>query len=251
MTPLPDHREREPAPRPGHDRRRRRAEAILRAAREDAMTLVSLTGLERAAQLSGLPTTAIEAILRARPATQRRFARALRERLGLSRAAVAAASALPDAPRLERAVRFFGVALRLAGEPRVIARERRRALAQEYGEDEVLFGLFRRGPLSGCAGSLAEIVRGEPGGRSDAGLFTAALAAGGSNLAAAAALRLGLPPPDPARPVTDALGAPIDALGDVAQAALVEAAAPAGASPAHEERDVHREAAFVAERGAA
>lgn len=245
MTPPADRHERDATRRPGAERRRRLADAILREASEAPRALIELVGAERAAEITKLPATAVEALLLARPTTQRRFAGRLRERLGLDRAAVAAASALPDDESLARAVRYFGVALRLANEPRVLPRERRRALAQAFGEDAVVFGLPRRTELGQSARSLSEIVRGEPGGRADAALFTAALAAGENDLAAGAALRLGLPPPPAARAVTDALGAPIDALPGIAAAALVEAAR------ADIGRDDPAGASFIEQRGAA
>ncbi|TVR08114.1 MAG: hypothetical protein EA385_10740 [Salinarimonadaceae bacterium] len=220
---------------------------LLVEATESPEAILELVGPERAAAAMQLPRGSIEAILQARPAARRRFARRLRERLGLSCAAVAAAAALPDDAGLARAVRLFGVALRLTGEPRVLPRERRRELAREYGEEAVGFALPQRARLAPYEKALEEIV-GADDEAADAELFVAALAAGENPVATAAALRLGLAPPASGKPVTDVFGAPIETLPAVAADALEASARAALDEPA---RPAHPDANHALESGAA
>lgn len=224
--------------RDAHPRHRRLA-ATLRGACEDPDALVSLLGHERIAGLLGLPESAISSLNGARPALRRRFALHLRRRIGLTRLQVAAARELPDDLReLVYGIYLFATTLRLADTPRILPRERMRALAASYGEEPLSFALAQRALLRDSAQALREVVTGEPPSETDQRLFIRALAAHGHPAAACIALMLGLPVSLATRDVENRFDAVITGLPTLAARALAhireKGAPPVAGSDTHQ-----------------
>ncbi|MGY6570215.1 MAG: hypothetical protein ACXIVE_14565 [Salinarimonas sp.] len=201
--------------------RHRRLGALLRGACEDPQTLVAVLGQERIAVLLNLPESAVIAMTNGRPALRRRFATLLRRRIGLTRLQVAAARELPDDLReLVYGIYLFATTLRLADTPRILPRERMRALAASYGEEPLSFALAQRALLRDSAQALREVVTGEPPSETDQRLFIRALAAHGHPAAACIALMLGLPVSLATRDVENRFDAVITGLPTLAARAL-------------------------------
>jgi hypothetical protein len=223
----------EPA-RNAHPRHRRVA-SVLRGACEDPDTLVNLLGHERIADLLGLPESAISTLNSSRPALRRRFALHLRRRIGLTRLQVSAAKELPDDLReLVYGIYLFATTIRLADTPRILPRERMRALAASYGEEPLSFALTQRALLRDSAAALREVITGEPPSETDQRLFIRALAAHGHPAAACIALMLGLPVSLATRTIEDRFDAVITGLPTLAARALAhirEKGAPPMARP--------------------
>jgi hypothetical protein len=178
---------------PGHTRHIRLA-AILRSCSEQPDLLFDLLGIDMMADALALPPAAVQRMMEARASVRRRFARRVRERMGLSLDHLHAALTLPDDPQeLLRAAHLFGVAIRLAGTRRVMSRIAFQALNDRWGADAVTFGFAQQPILDPHAEVLTEYKHDDVPNLTDLRLFVRSLAAHGHGGAAIVALKLGLP----------------------------------------------------------
>jgi hypothetical protein len=177
----------------GHTRHIRLA-AILRSCSEQPDLLVDLLGIDMIADALALPPAAVQRMMEARASVRRRFARRVRERMGLSLDHLHAAFTLPDdTEELLRAAHLFAVSIRLAGTKRVMSRVAFQALNDRWGADAVAFGFAQQPILDRHVVVLAEYKHDDVPNLTDLRLFVRSLAAHGHGGAAIVALKLGLP----------------------------------------------------------
>jgi hypothetical protein len=178
---------------PAH-RRQIRLEAILRSCSEQPDLLVELLGIDTISDALGLPRAAVERMIAARPSVRRRFARRVREAMGLSpRHLEAARFATQNVEELMRAALCFAVAIRLAGMRRVMPRAAFLELTRLYGADSVAFAFEHQRHLAEHAEILAEYREETTPSATDLRLFVRSLAAYGDAAAPVVAIKLGFP----------------------------------------------------------
>lgn len=217
----------------GHTRQIRLA-AVLRSCSEQPDLLFDLLGIDMIADALALPPTAVQRMMEARASVRRRFARRVRDRMGLSPDHLEAARSLPDDPQeLLRAARLFAVSIRLAGTRRVMSRGAVQALKERWGADAVAFGFAQQPILDRHADVLSEYKHDEAPNLTDLRLFVRSLAAHGHRGAAIVALKLGLPVTLATAPVANldlALETGLPTIAAAALTALGKAPPPDGAA---------------------